>query len=410
MTKQTIIQGSTVNFDISLATLPTSDVSLVITTSSPGLTVDPSNMSITGGNTVSDISLTALSDSFPEGTYDISINTTTTSAEEYRDVSLSLVSLPKKTKAIMTTFTNQTIGEGNTVGFKVSLSTLPTSEFDVSLVITTGSDGLKVDPSNIFIGSNSNITVSDISLTALSGQSEGGTYDVSINTVTTAAEYTDLSLVRLATYKSAAITTTLLNNVSIDEGHTVNFDVSLATLPTSDVSLVITTGSDGLKVDPSNIFIGSNSNITVSDISLTALSGQSEGGTYDVSINTVTTAAEYTDLSLVRLATYKSAAITTTLLNNVSIDEGHTVNFDVSLATLPTSDVSLVITTGSDGLKVDPSNIFIGSNSNITVSDISLTALSGQSEGGTYDVSINTVTTAAEYTDISLVRQITYQI
>ena len=406
LTKQTIIQGSTVNFDISLATLPTSDVSLVITTSSPGLTVDPSNMSITGGNTVSDISLTALSDSFPEGTYDISINTTTTSAEEYRDVSLSLVSLPKKTKAIMTTFTNQTIGEGNTVGFKVSLSTLP--ESDVSLVITTGSDGLEVDPSNIFISSNSNITVSDISLTALIGDFTEGTYDVSINTVTEDGDYTQLSLVRLATYKSAAITTTLLNNVSIDEGHTVNFDVSLATLPTSDVSLVITTGSDGLKVDPSNIFVGDeNGIITVSDISLTALSGSFAGGTYDISINTVTTAAEYTDLSLVRLATYKSAAITTTLTNQ-TITTGNTVNFDISLATLPTSDVSLVITTGSDGLKVDPSNIFIGSNSNITVSDISLTALSGPFAGGTYDVSINTVTTAAEYTDISLVRQITY--
>ena len=97
-------------------------------------------------------------------------------------------------------------------------------------------------------------------------------------------------------------------------------------------------------------------------------------------------------------------------MTNQTITKGNTVNFDVSLTLLPASDVSLVITTGSDGLEVDPSNIFVGDeNGIITVSDISLTALVGDFTEGTYDISINTVTSDGNYTDISLVRQITYQ-
>ena len=111
-----------------------------------------------------------------------------------------------------------------------------------------------------------------------------------------------------------------------------------------------------------------------------------------------------------------TAGITTSLVNQ-TIDEGNAVNFDISLATYPTDNVTLDITTGNAALTVSPTSVTLAptdawdtANNVGKLRSITLTAENGNFSNGTYDISIVAVNSAAtEYTGLSLVRQITYQ-
>ena len=122
---------------------------------------------------------------------------------------------------------------------------------------------------------------------------------------------------------TAGITTSLVNQ-TIDEGNAVNFDISLATYPTDNVTLDITTSNAALTVSPTSVTLAptdawdtANNVGKLRSITLTAENGNFSNGTYDISIVAVNSAAtEYTGLSLVREITYANTidpAITTTL-------------------------------------------------------------------------------------------------
>ena len=434
-TEFNLVQGASATFTLSLTQPPRAGISFEITSSdSTRISTTPQITHFAAGATTDNtITLITVDDLIADGPFTgtLTIEPVLGGSEEY--ISLSEKSITVNTTnpnvagfTIVSPSSPTTVAEGATQTIQIKLDSQPTSSVEI---VPSTTNKFTFSPTTLtFEPNNDNNKIwsnpQDISATAVRDYQVIGDRPVDISfasTTTTDDKYlfssTDLSgtisLIHGDT-DVATITSTLVDQ-PIEEGETITFDVSLSSYPTSDVSLVITTGTEGLTVDPSHVYMewdDTNKMVTSQTITMTAEIGYTLPSAYDVSINTLTTALEYIDVSLVRQITYANTidpAITTTLTNQ-TITEGNTVNFDVSLTLLPASDVSLVITTGSDGLEVDPSNIFVGDeNGIITVTDISLTALVGEFSDGIYDISINTVTSDGNYTDISLVRQITYQ-
>ena len=435
-TEFNLVQGASATFTLSLTQPPRAGISFEITSSdSTRISTTPQITHFAAGATTDNtITLITVDDLIADGPFTgtLTIEPVLGGSEEY--ISLSEKSITVNTTnpnvagfTIVSPSSPTTVAEGATQTIQIKLDSQPTSSVEI---VPSTTNKFTFSPTTLtFEPNNDNNKIwsnpQDISATAVRDYQVIGDRPVDISfasTTTTDNKYlfsstTDLSgtisLIHGDT-DVATITSTLVDQ-PIEEGETITFDVSLSSYPTSDVSLVITTGTEGLTVDPSHVYMewdDTNKMVTSQTITMTAEIGYTLPSAYDVSINTLTTALEYIDVSLVRQITYANTidpAITTTLTNQ-TITEGNTVNFDVSLTLLPASDVSLVITTGSDGLEVDPSNIFVGDeNGIITVTDISLTALVGEFSDGIYDISINTVTSDGNYTDISLVRQITYQ-
>ena len=107
-----------------------------------------------------------------------------------------------------------------------------------------------------------------------------------------------------------------------------------------------------------------------------------------------------------------TAGLTTNLGSlSFELNEGDNTSFDVSLATIPVTDVSLVITATNDKLTASPTTVFFDSTNWNVASPITLTANSDLVVSDeVIEVSMNVVSTSStEYQDKNVVLQVTYK-
>lgn len=227
----------------------------------------------------------------------------------------------------------------------------------------------------------------------------------------------DLTHVNIDTASMSVSPTT----VALDEGNSSSIQVSLGTKPTTKVVLdVVLSDTTNFSIDTSSLtFIadsGPNQNQT---ITVNAIRDYKEmaniHATLTVSVQG-TSATEYIGLSSQTVSlvhqNIDTAGLTTNLGSlSFELNEGDNTSFDVSLATIPVTDVSLVITATNDKLTASPTTVFFDSTNWNVASPITLTANSDLVVSDeVIEVSMNVVSTSStEYQDKNVVLQVTYK-
>lgn len=210
--------------------------------------------------------------------------------------------------------------------------------------------------------------------------------------------------------------------VALDEGNSSSIQVSLGTKPTTDVVLdVVLSDTTNFSIDYESLTFLANSGPNQNQvITVTAIRDYKEmaniNATLRVSVSDTSSATEYIGLSSQTVSlvhqNIDTAGVTTNLGSlSFELNEGENTSFDVSLATIPVTDVSLAITAANDKLTASPTTVYFDSTNWNVASPITLTANSDLVVSDeVIEVSMNVISTSStEYQGKNVVLQVTYK-
>ena len=256
-----------------------------------------------------------------------------------------------KSPALVVNPKSLTIGEAGNGNFKVKLATKPTGKVTVS--VASGATGAAtVSPASLtFTTSNWNTTqtvtvagvqdddASDESVTMSLSASGGGYSNVSASVAVTVNDDDTKGLVVNPT------------SLSITEGKTKAFDVSLATQPTGKVTVSVTSSDgDAASASPGSLTFSTGNYSTAQTVTVT---GEQDDDASDEGVTMSLSASRggYGGVSASVAVTVNDDDTEALVVNPTSllITEGGTGTFTVKLATKPTGNVTVSVTTGGSG-------------------------------------------------------------
>ena len=389
-TSVTVPEGGTATYSVSLATQPSGTVTVAVSRSSgdADLTVMPASLSFSTSNwnMGKTVTVSAAQDNdIGDGRATISHSA---SGGGYNGVTGNVTATEDDddTPALSFTETSMTVPEGGSAKYSVSLAFEPTASVTVAVSRSSGDSDLTVNKSSLtFTTTNWNdgqeVTVSaGEDSDGLDGQAtighsaSGGGYASVTGTVTATESDND---------RAISVTKT---SVSVAEGSTATYEVSLATQPSGTVTVAVSrfSGDSDLTVMPASLsFTTMNWNdgqeVTVSaaaddDIAdgSATIRHSASGGSYDSVTRDVTATEDDDDTP--------ALSFTET---SVTVPEGGSAKYSVSLAFEPTASVTVAVSraSGDTDLTVNKSSLtFTTSNWN---DGQEVTVSAGEDDDGT---------------------------
>ncbi|MCY4232816.1 MAG: spondin domain-containing protein [Bacteroidetes bacterium] len=361
-----ILEGASETYTIALATEPQGTVTVDVAGGSGVITVDTdsntqglqSSLTFTTStwNTAQSITVTALEDN-DESNHDITV-TNTASGADYASVEadLSITVMDNDEPGLMVNPVSLTVNEGGVATYTIQLTTLPSGT--VTVEITGESDGITLDSDAntngdqstlIFTTSNWN---SPQTVTVSAGQDNDSINDVvTLTHSASGANYQSVETVAIEITVadddlSGAAITIASTTVSVDEGSNATFDVTLAVPPTGEVEVGISDVSiPSLNRSPASLTFSSSNYNQPQTVTITASEDPDNNNESD-SITLNPSGGGYDNASSLQVTiTVQDDDAPQILLSDESIEigEGATGNFNVSLATVPTSEVEVTV-------------------------------------------------------------------
>ena len=364
-------EGDTATYRLSLATQPTGAVTVAVSSSDSAALSVPVSFVFTTSNwnqprTVTvrgvededtDNETVTVTHNASRGGYGSVTGTVTVTVTDDDVLPPALVFSPQQLS----------VDEGDTATYRLSLATQPTGAVTVT-VSSSDSAALSVPVSFVFTTSNWNqprtVTVrgvededtNDETVTVTHNASRGG-YGSVTGTVTVTVDDDDVLPPALVFSPQ---------QLSVDEGDTATYRLSLATQPTAAVTVAVSSSDRGaLSVPTSFVFTTSNWNqprtVTVRGVEdedtndeTVTVTHRSSGGGYGSVSGTVTVTVDDDD------------ALPPALVfspQQLSVDEGDTATYRLSLAAQPTGAVTVTLSSSDSGaLAVPTSFVFTTSN------------------------------------------------
>ena len=369
----TIDEGETGTFDVSLSVKPQTNV--VISLSKTGSDIMISHTSLTftpsNWNTAQSITVTTVQDNDTDDASGTVSLTMTSGGFIAPDASLTIAiddTTPTGTISLDPAGT-LTIDEGETGTFDVSLSVKPQTNVVISLS-KTGSDITISHTSLTFTPSNWNTAQSVTVTTVQDNDTDDASGTVSLTRTSGGFIAPDASLAIAIddTTPTGTISLDPAGTLTIDEGETGTFDVSLSVKPQTDVVISLSkTDSDTTISHTSLTFTPSNWN-AAQTVSLSTVRDDDTNDASDtVTLVVASGGFKAPDASLA--VTIDDTTPTGRILLNpaqtLTIDEGETGSFDVSLSVKPQTDVGITLSkTDSDTTISHTSLTFTPSNWN----------------------------------------------
>ncbi len=380
-TSVSVPEGSSVPFNVSLSAAPTADVTVTISDFiSQDLSYFPKSLTFTSSdyNTRQTITVTALEDN--NLINETETLTLTASGPGYDDVTGEVRVTVKDgdTAALNISDTSVSVPEGSSAPFNVSLSAAPSGDVTVDISAFTNSD-LSRSHATLTFKSSDYDTPQPVTVSAL----EDNNLINETETLTLTASgpgYDDVTGEVRVTVKDGD--TAALNisdtSVSVPEGSSAPFNVSLSAAPTADVTVTISDFiSQDLSYFPKSLtFTSSDYNtrqtITVTSLKDDNLVDESEtltltaiGGGFDNVTGEVRVTVDDGDTAELNISD-----------TSVSVPEGSSVPFNVSLSTAPTADVTVTISDFiSQDLSYLPTSLTFTSSDYNTRQTITVTSL-----------------------------------
>ena len=399
------------------------DQTVTVGVSGTGITAGDYNLSSTtitipSGQTTGTATFTVVNDNFAEGnetaaitisspSAGITLGTTTTQNISITDDDIAGISV-NPTSGLITT------ESGGTAQFTVVLTSQPTADVTIDISSSNTSEGTVSTPSLSFTDANWNVAQT-VTVTGVDDNLADG--NVAFNVVTAAATSADANYNNL---NASDVSVTNNDNdvagisvvptsglVTTEAGGTANFTVVLATQPTADVTIGISSNntSEGIVSSPSLVFTSANWS-SPQTVTVTGVNDFVDDG--DIAYSIITAEASSADANYnglnandvsVTNTDDDAAGITVTPTSGLTTTEaGGTATFTIALNSQPTADVTIDISSSntSEGT-VSPSSVtFTNANWN-SAQTITITGVDDEVVDGNIVYSI--ITAAATSAD-----------
>ena len=417
VTGQATEAGGTSTFTVKLATEPTASVTVAVSSLDTGEgTAAPATLTYTTANWNSNqtVTVTGVDDSSNDGTvtYNIVLNPASTSDTKYNglgNVNVGVTTTDDDSPALLTgSVTGQATEAGGTSTFTVKLATQPSAGVTVAVSSADPGEGAASPATLTFTGGaagnwNDNQTVT---VTGVDDDIDDGTqtYNIVLNPDSAGdSDYRGLSNVTVGVSTTdndtAALTTGTVTGQATEAGGASAFTVKLATEPTANVTVAISSEDTGEgAVSPSSMtFTPSNWNSNQT-VTVTGVDDSSTDGTvtYNIVLNPASGDAPYNALSNVEVSVTTTdndqPGLSTGTVTGQATEAGGTSTFTVKLNTQPSANVTIAISSEDTGEgTVSPTTMTFTSsnwNSNQTIT------VTGQDDGlndgtVTYNIVLN---------------------
>ena len=364
-TALTVGEGASATYTVRLATRPLEAVTVALSGTSGGVTVEPASLSFSTSawSTTQTVTVRAASDD--DASDGSATLTHTASGGDYGSKSVSaevaVMVTDDDTPALVLSATSITVDEGGSAAYTVRLATQPTEAVTVALSGTSG--GVTVEPASLSFSTSAWSTVQTVTVRAASDDdaSDGSA------TLTHAASGGDYGSKSVSAEVSVTVTdedvpalVLSATSITVDEGGSAAYTVRLATQPTEAVTVALSGASGGVSVQPASLSFSTSAWSTAQTVTVRAVSDDdasdgsatlthaASGGDYGSESVTGTVAVTVTDddtPALVLSAT------------SITVDEGGSAAYTVRLATRPTEAVTVALAGASGGVTVEPASL-----------------------------------------------------
>lgn len=420
-TPVTLVEGNSTQCTFKLASKPTTDVTLNLSSSkSDRLSISPSSLTFTSLNwdTEQSVTLTAVNNMIADGNIGVTVSISSSSGDaRYNNLSdnLAVTVNDNDTAGIICELTPETIIEGNSITRSFKLKSQPTG--DVILTISSNqSTRLTISQSTLSFTSSNWNTGQDVIFEAVDNHTTDGdvTANVTIQPSGSDPVYSTLSPVSFNITVQDNDSPGFDFNTSaatLNEGSQTTRTIKLNTRPTAPVTITITsTFSDRLSISPSSFTITQDSWSVGQSVTFTAVDNYIDD---DVVTSTVTVTSSSSDTNYNNLSdnsfkiTVNDNDVAGLVYSDSAMDlveHGVSKTRNFKLNSQPTSNVTLNITSNnSTRLGISPSSITFNSSNWSDNKSVTFTATDNETVDGdvTVAVSISTSSSDSKYNGLT---------
>ena len=366
---------ATATFTVRLASQPTADVTIYVTSSDTGEgTVSASTLTFSSSNWSAEqtVTMTGVSDNLSDGDQSYAIlltdNTTTDTRYQYvdpPDVTLKNLDLTDKGSFYVSAVSNDTDESTATATFTVRLASQPTADVTIGVTSSDTGEGTVSASTLTFSSSNWNAEQT-VTITGVADNLSDGDQSYAIllsdNTTTdTRYQYVDppdVTLKNLDLTDKGSFYVSAVSNDTDESTATATFTVRLASQPTADVTIYVTSSDTGEGTVSASTLTFSSSNWSAEQtVTVTGVADNLSDGDQSYAIllsdNTTTdTRYQYVDppdVTLKNLDLTDKGSFYVSAVSNDTDESTATATFTVRLASQPTADVTIYVTSSDTG-------------------------------------------------------------
>ena len=353
-------------FTVKLATEPTEDVTVSLSSKDTSIaTVSPGSVTLTSSNWRNGLSVTVTAANDDDGVNETVKVDLAAVGGEYEglagEVTVNVTDDDTPALSVPSDPVDVTEGDADGTSFTVKLAAEPTEDVTVSLTSKDTSIAT-VSPGSVTLTSSNWRNGLSVTVTA-ANDDDGVNETVKVDLAAAGGEYEGLAgevTVNVTDDDTPALTIAPAS-LALTEGHAVDkektFTVALATEPTAEVTVGLTTSgdTDAATVSPTSLTFTTANWKTAQTVTVTALDDDDASGE-SVTVALAASGGDYalvTGAVAVTVTDDDTPALTVSPTDPMSLTEGgvddKTDSFTVSLATEPTATVTVSVTSGDTG-------------------------------------------------------------
>ncbi len=359
--------GAAANFTVVLATQPTANVTIGISSSNTNEgTVSVATLTFTPGNwnVAQTVTVTGVDDFVDDGNVNFAINTAAASSADanYNNVDAADVAVTNVDDDVaginVSAISGTTTEAGGTATFSVVLNSQPTADVTIGIASSNLGEGTVSVASLTFTAGNWNVAQT-VTVTGVDDFVDDGNVNFAINTAAASsadANYNNVDAADVAVTNVdddvAGINVSAISGTTTEAGGTATFSVVLNSQPTADVTIGISSSNvaEGTASTSSQTFTSANWNVA-QIVTITGIDDHVADG--NVSFSIATAAASSADANYNNV---NAADVAVTNLNDdvagikisaasLEFSSGTSASFTVSLTSQPTASVSIAVST-----------------------------------------------------------------
>ena len=382
-TSLTVGEGGTGRYTVRLNTLPTGNVTVVITSNNTDVTATSSSLTFTTTTWSTAQTVTVSAGQDADAANDTATLTHDPSGADYDSVSnaeLAVTVTDDDTRGVTVTPLSLTVNEGGTNTYTVVLDTQPTAAVTVTIVDPTDNADVTANPASLTFFTSDWDTAQTVTVSA--AEDDDPTRDTATVTHTVAGgDY--------ASFAASSVGVTVTDNdtpgvsvtpmsLTVGEGGTNTYTVRLNTLPTGDVTVAISSNNTDVTASPSSLTFTAGS--WSAEQTVTVSAGEDADAADDTATLTHNpSGADYNSVSnasvTVTVTDDETAGVTVTP-TSLTVDEGGTNTYTVKLDTEPTGTVTVTIVDPTDNADVsaNPASLRFSTSNWATAQTVTVSA------------------------------------
>ena len=394
-------EGGTLTYSVTLVTQPSGNVTITPSSSDSGAVgVSPASLTFTPSNwdTPRTVSVTGMQDD------DTASETVTVShsVSGYGSVTAHSVTVSvtdNDTAGVMVDPTSVDLTEGGTLTYSVTLVTLPSGNVTIT-PSSSDSGAVGVSPASLTFTPSNWDTPRTVSMTAVQDDDTANeTVTVSHSVSGYGGVTADSVTVRVTDNDTAGVIVDP-TSLSLSEGGTLTYTVTLVTLPSGNVTITPSSSDSGaVSVSPASLTFTPSNWDTPRTVSVTGMQDD------DASNETVTVSHSVSGYGSATSANAVTVSVTDNDTAGVMVDptslspsEGGTLTYTVTLVTLPSGNVTITPSSSDSGaVSVSPASLTFTPSNWDTPRTVSVTGMQGD------DASNETVTVSHSVSDYGAV-------